>query len=138
MPVIRTLVVFLPAAVITLLISTPSIVQHALATPISVPSSSGARLANLSVRTTRPPAPRYLVSHATVAVTTKSPRALSQIAAGDTEHKASRSVPHSPRELVPMSARTPRSPDTLSDKVALLRIYYQQALQHAANYRTSL
>ncbi|OJA18704.1 hypothetical protein AZE42_01250 [Rhizopogon vesiculosus] len=118
MPVIRTLLVFVPAAAITLLISTPFTVQPALATPTPALSSSNAfaGLANFSARTDRSSAPMHLVSHAMVKLT-KSPRAPLRRRAENEGRKASKNAPKSLREPAPTSASTPRSPNASSDKV---------------------
>lgn len=135
MPVMRSLLVFLPAAAMTLMISTPFAVQHALAKPISMPSSPKAfdGFANIAARTDRLSTPKHLASH-TTAIQAKSPKAPSRITAGHTERKAARSVPHVPRE--PSAASAHGSSNASSGKLARLQRYHRQALQHAANYRT--
>ncbi|KAG1757557.1 hypothetical protein EDB19DRAFT_1622918 [Suillus lakei] len=107
-------------------------VQHALAKPIPIPSSPSAfgGFANIAARTDRLPAPKHLASH-TTAIPAKSPRAPLRITRGHAERKAARSVPHVPREPF-ASARG--SSSASSGKLARLRRYHRQALQHAANY----
>ncbi|KAG2154859.1 hypothetical protein DEU56DRAFT_770828 [Suillus clintonianus] len=135
MPVMRSLLVFVPAAAITLMLSTPFAVQHALANPIPLPSSPRAfgGFANIDARTDRLSAPKHLASH-TTAIQPKSLKAPSRITAGHAERKAARSVPHVPREPVHASASGHGSSNASSRKLALLRRYHRQALRHASNY----
>ncbi|KAG1864193.1 hypothetical protein DFJ58DRAFT_773014 [Suillus subalutaceus] len=125
MPVMRSLLVFLPAAAMTLMLSTPFAVQHALAKPIAMPSSPGVfgGFANIAGRTDRLSTSKHLASH-TTAMPAKSSKAPSRITAGHAERKVARSVPHVPREP---SANAHGSSNAL-------RRYHRQALQHAANY----
>ncbi|KAG1870082.1 hypothetical protein F4604DRAFT_1904601 [Suillus subluteus] len=131
MPVMRSLLVFLPAAAMTLMLSTPFAVQHTLAKPIAMPSSPGVfgGFANIAGRTDRLSTPKHLVSHTTAMA--KSSKAPSRITAGHAERKAARSVPHVPREP---SASAHGSSNASSGKLTRLRRYHRQALQHAANY----
>lgn len=144
MSVIRAFLVFVPTAAITVLLGTPFTVQQALAKPISVPSSPRVfgGLANFAAGrpgtdSDRSPSPRHLFSHATVALI-KSPRLPSRILTRHVERKAARSGPPALLERVPTCASTPRNLNVSSDKIALLQIYYLQALQCAESYRTSV
>lgn len=130
----RSLLVFLPAAAMTLMLSTPFAVQNALAKPIPIPSLPRAfgGFANVAARTDRSSTPNHLASH-TTAVSAKPPKAPSRITAGHTERKAARSVSRVSREP---SASAHGSSNASSGKLARLRRYHRQALQHAANYRT--